>query len=182
MKRIFHLRGRTVVVNGEPTNEFHPYFYVIGEKPRRDESIVGLEEVDLNPYIYRDGKYVEGSGKVYKVLVEKPSLVTKLRERYKLVSQSYIKYSARASIDLNTQTWRDLLPAKDPAALVGFISWSVSTLSLDLIVFIWSAFSDSSLVSATCDATLTKSSPDSCNPRLEANLDLAKTYRSSTGV
>jgi DNA polymerase I len=118
MKRIFHLRGRTVVVNGEPTNEFHPYFYVIGEKPRRDEGIVGSEEVDLNPYIYRDGKYVEGSGKVYKVLVEKPSLVTKLRERYKLVSQSYIKYSARASIDLNTQTWRDLLPAKDPTALV----------------------------------------------------------------
>ncbi len=118
MKRIFHLTGRTVVIDGEPSKEFYPYFYVIGEKPRRGEGIVDVEETGLEPYIYRDGKYVEGNGKVYKVLVEKPSLVTKLRERYKLVSQSYIKYSARASIDLNTRTWRDLLPAKDPAALV----------------------------------------------------------------
>ena len=99
-------KDHLVVQNGEVDSSFRPYFYVIGrDKPRRlDSSIIAIELTDLTPYIYDEYRYVEGKGlRVWKVVCRDPSVVPNLRELFIekgfKVSQSYIKYAIRYSID-----------------------------------------------------------------------------------
>jgi len=82
-----------VVVRGNIVRDFYPYFYTC------DDGAPG-EPTDLECWIF-DGVTYKPSGKrAKKITVKTPAEVRTAREKFKLVSQSYIPYALRASADL----------------------------------------------------------------------------------
>ncbi len=115
--RVFHLFGHLVVKDGEVYDEFYPYFYTT-QRPERQDPIIDVEDADFTVYEPHNGAYRETSRRVWKVVVRSPSDVPQLRMKFGESSQSYIKYAARASIDMSVKSWHDLLPAKNPADVI----------------------------------------------------------------
>jgi len=101
-----------VVVDGEVRRDFKPYFYAIGgnrkevfQMCRSVDPGCQVEEVELTPYAFSGVGYRPVSERVYRVSTSTPGDVPRVREKLMgrgiKVSQSYIVYGARASIDIN---------------------------------------------------------------------------------
>ena len=101
---MYYIGGNTFINEDGEEEELRPYFYVIGKGvpiPITGAKIQGVD--NLRPYTWDGLGYRESNYRVYKVIVEKPGLVPAVREEYRRqgyrVSQSYIKYALRHSID-----------------------------------------------------------------------------------
>ena len=136
---MFHIRDNLFARNGKIIEE-NPYFYVIGDKPPRREGVANIERVDLVPYVWDGLGYRESDEPVWKVEFEDVATL----ERYRnwlitrgrgMVSQSYIMYSLRVSIDYNLT--RDRIDAilKDTAGVIKeALSKSLRVLAIDVEV------------------------------------------------
>ena len=108
----FFGRENQIVVDGRVRSDFRPYLYAVGCSERDVLRLCRevdpgcfVEPADLEPYEFQGVAYRPRPGPVYKVVASTPRHVPMIREKLESrrcgVSQSYIIYGARASIDLN---------------------------------------------------------------------------------
>lgn len=97
---MFYLYRNRFVERGEIGRPFYPYIYAFGSSKPRDAR---AEPCDLTPLVFDGLSYKQTSAKCWKVYAnlpgEIPALASKLSEKGYYVSQSYIKFAVRRSVD-----------------------------------------------------------------------------------
>ena len=100
---LYYIGGNTFITGDGKKVELKPYFYIIGSSIPKPKGVVIEEVDDLTPYVWDGVGYRESDLRVFRAYAEKPGLIPQLREHFRRegfrVSQSYIKYALRHSID-----------------------------------------------------------------------------------